>query len=120
MLKLVTLIPRKPGTTRDQFIDHYENRHVPLTHSHFSQFCRYVRNYPTGGNLHYAGMSAIPDAPFDAIIERWFESHADFDAMMCQFAADPEVARQVAEDEARLCDTGQTVMFMVEERESVL
>ncbi len=120
MLKLVTLIPRKPGTTRAEFIDHYENRHVPLIESHFSQFRKYVRNYPTGGNLHYAGIEAVPDAPFDAVTEHWFESQADFDAMMAQFAGDPELARQVAEDEARFCDTGRMVMFMVEERESML
>jgi uncharacterized protein (TIGR02118 family) len=120
MLKLVTLIPRKPGTTREQFIDHYENRHVPLIEANFSQFCRYVRNYPTSGNLHYAGVTAVPDAPFDAVTEHWFESQADFDAMMAQFAGDPELARQVAEDEERFCDTARMVMFMVEERESTL
>jgi len=119
MLKLVTLIPRKKGTNREQFIDHYENRHVPLIESHFTQFSRYVRNYPSTGNLHYAGMAALPDAPFDAVTEHWFESQAEFDAMMAQFADDPELARQVSEDEARFCDTAGMVMFMVEEQESV-
>lgn len=120
MLKLVTMIPRKPGMSREDFIDHYETRHVPLIESHFSQFTRYVRNYPKGGNLHYAGMEALPESPFDAVTEHWFESQADFDAMMAQFAGDPELAQAVAEDEARFCDTGRMVMVMVEERESAL
>ena len=120
MLKFVTLIPRKQGTTREQFIDHYENRHVPLIETHFSQFTKYVRNYPTSGNLHYAGVAAIPDPLFDAVTEHWFESRADFDEMMAQFAGDPELARRVAEDEARFCDAAGMVMFTVEERESEL
>jgi len=120
MFKLVTLIPRKQGTTREEFIDHYENRHVPLINAHFGQFRRYVRNYPTGGNLHYAGMAAVSEAPYDAVTEHWFDSQADFDAMMAAFTADPELARKVAEDEERFCDTAGMVMFMVEERESAL
>lgn len=118
MLKLVTLIPRKQGTSREQFIDHYENRHVPLIEANFNQFARYVRNYPVGGNLHYAGMAAVPDAPFDAVTEHWFESQADFDAMMAQFEGDPELAQKVAEDETRFCDTAGMVMLLVEERET--
>lgn len=118
MFKLITLIPRRKGTSREQFIDHYENRHVPLIEAHFTQFRRYVRNYPQGANLHYAGMVATPDAPFDAVTEHWFDSQADFDAMMAQFAGDPELARLVAEDEARFCDTAGMAMFVADERES--
>ena len=30
MIKIALLLRKKSGTTREQFIDYYENKHVPL------------------------------------------------------------------------------------------
>lgn len=116
MIKLITLIPRKPGMSREEFIDYYEKRHAPLTQALFPQAARYVRNYPTSDNLHYAGAATAAAVPFDAVTEHWFADQAAYDAMMADFAADPEKFRVLSEDEARFCDKERMVMFLVEER----
>jgi uncharacterized protein (TIGR02118 family) len=116
MIKLITLIPRKPGMSREAFIDYYENHHAPLTQALFPQAVKYVRNYPTSDNLHYAGAAISGAVPFDAVTEHWFADQAAYDAMMANFAADPEKFRVLSEDEARFCDRERMVMFLVEER----
>ena len=116
MLKMITLIPRKPGMSREEFIAYYEDHHAPLTQSLFPQAAKYARNYPTSENLHYAGAALSPGVAFDAVTEHWFADQAAYDAMMADFAGNPEKARILAEDEARFCDKEHMVMFMVEER----
>jgi uncharacterized protein (TIGR02118 family) len=66
MIKSITLIKRKPGLSREEFIKYYEEVHVPLSLKHFPTFRRYVRNYvvaPFG--------TEEPD--FDCIMEVWFD-----------------------------------------------
>ncbi len=116
MLKMVTLIPRKAGISREDFINYYENRHAPLTEGLFPQIVRSVRNYPTTGNVHYAGNTASPGVPFDAVSEHWFADQASYDAMMAEFANDPEKFRLLSEDEDKFCDKQRMIMFMVDER----
>ena len=114
MLKMVTLMPRKPGMSRAEFIDYYENHHVPLSFALFPQIKKIVRNYASTDNFHYIASATIPKVPFDAVVEHWFADQASFDEMMAQFAADPEKFRKLSEDEAHFCDREHTVMFMVE------
>jgi hypothetical protein len=116
MIKMITLIRRKPGISHREFIDYYENYHVPLSRSLFPQVGKFVRNYPTSGNLHYAG-SAVGDvpAPFDAVTEHWFADQAAYDSMMADFASDPEKFSRVSEDEGNFCDKTSMVSFMVQE-----
>ena len=121
MIKLISLIPRKPGLTRQQFIDHYEAVHAPLALSLFPQIARYVRNYPTGDdNMHYAGKIDCPGLPYDAVTEQWFSDRAAYDAMMRSFASDPARFKDLSEDEDRFIDKGRMIMFLVEERDSAL
>src|SRR5438105_1405064 len=61
MIKLVSLIAKKPGITREEFIEHYEKQHSPMSIRLMPQIAKYVRNYPTAkDNLHYAGMQHVP------------------------------------------------------------
>ena len=115
MLKMVTLIPRKPGMSREEFIEYYESKHVPLSASLFPQVVRCVRNYPCTENFHYVGSSVSPTVPFDAVTEHWFADQAAYDEMMAQFASDPDKFRLLSEDEGRFCDKERMIMFMVEE-----
>ena len=115
MIKMVTLIPRKPGMSREEFIDYYENRHVPLTESLFPQVVKCVGNYPRTGNFHYVGSRAAPAVPFDAVTEHWFADQAAYDEMMAEFAGDPDKFRQLSEDEDKFCDKEHMIMFLVEE-----
>jgi hypothetical protein len=115
MIKMVTLIPRKPGMSREEFIDYYENHHVPLSAKLFPQVAKCVRNYPATENFHYVGSAAHPAVPFDSVTEHWFADQAAYDAMMAEFAGDPEKFRLLSEDEDKFCDKPNVVMFMVAE-----
>lgn len=117
MIKMISLVPRKEGMSREAFIEHYENRHVPLVTALFPLTARYIRNYPVTENLHYAGS---PGVRYDAVTEIWYASQSDYQATMADFAKNPEKFRLLAEDEERFCDKPNMVMFLVEEREKEL
>ena len=118
MIKLVTLIPRKPGMSREDFIDYYENRHVPLAYGLFPQIAKYTRNYAHGENLHYAGRAGAVTVPYDRVTEHWFKDRAAYDDMMAQFATDPAKFAGIDEDEENFMDKARVVMFLVEEYHS--
>jgi len=105
MIKAVSLIKRKQGLSREEFIRHYEEVHVPLALQHFP-FQRYVRNYiiiPPG--------SEEPD--FDCITEVWFGSMED-----CQAAAEFSASaayKVISDDEEKFMDRDKIVAFLVEE-----
>jgi hypothetical protein len=63
-MKVVTLIQRKPGTTRAAFKDYYEKNHAPLGSRYFP-FDKYCRNHLD---------SSVPaDLPFDVYMEAWLD-----------------------------------------------
>jgi|YelNatPaOPRAMG01_1025707.scaffolds.fasta_scaffold36864_2 uncharacterized protein (TIGR02118 family) len=110
MIKSITLIKRKPGLSREQFIHYYEEVHAPLAIKYFPTFKKYVRNYviPLPG-------SKGPD--FDCITEIWFE---DIKAAMAVTAAlgdyDTEIGRVFLRDEEKFMDRESRISFLVEER----
>ncbi len=59
-MKVVTLIQRKPGTTRAAFKDYYEKNHARLGTRYFP-FDKYVRNH--------LDSSEPADVPFDVYME---------------------------------------------------
>ncbi|EQB00049.1 uncharacterized protein (TIGR02118 family) [Sphingobium wenxiniae] len=115
MLKAVVLLRRKNDLTVDQFIDHYENRHVPLVREVLPTIGRYVRNY-----LDHTSVSAgrqEGDAPtpyFDVITELWFEDDAAYQAFVAALS-DPEVSRRLQEDEERFLDRSIVQTYPVRE-----
>jgi uncharacterized protein (TIGR02118 family) len=118
MIKSMTLIKRKPGLSREEFIKYYEEVHVPLSLKHFPTFRRYVRNYvvvPFG--------TEEPD--FDCIMEVWFDdvegAQAVSDALGGYSALggyETEVGRIFREDEEKFMDRGSRIAFLVDERVS--
>ena len=47
MLKMVILIKKKPGMSREDFINHYETSHAVIGKRLLGQlWTKYVRNYP--------------------------------------------------------------------------
>jgi hypothetical protein len=63
-MKVVTLIQRKPGTTRAAFKDYYEKNHAPLGSRYFP-FDKYVRNH--------LDSSEPADVPFDVYMEAFLD-----------------------------------------------
>jgi hypothetical protein len=110
MFKTLWFIKRKPGLTREQFKEHYENRHVPLgEHIIRGMALNYVRFY-----LH----PIDPDGPepvYDAVMEMSFPDRATFDAMNAKLLADRDFVRVLVEDEARFIDREAAVHYCVEE-----
>src|SRR3546814_11493994 len=83
MLKAVVLLRRKSGLTTEQFIDHYENRHVPLVREVLPSIGRYVRNYLELNSLSAARQEGDAPTPyFDVITELWFDDEAAYRAFM--------------------------------------
>lgn len=88
MIKSIAFMPRRPGTSRADFCDHYEERHVPLALNWF-RFSKYVRNHLQGE----------VEPGFDCLSEFWRVNPAEIGPLM----AGP-VGETMAEDERRFVD----------------
>jgi len=73
MIKRLTLLTRKAGTTREQFTRHWLEVHAPLTHA-VPGLRRYVQSHIVDEYRR----SDIPTTPIevDGIAELWFEDRA--------------------------------------------
>lgn len=112
MLKVIALLARKPGMSREAFIQHYESTHAPLGRRLFPQMVHYKRNYVDLSGAIIGPDAAPPD--FDSVTEIWFRSRADFEAMLASHA-DPAIGHQIDSDEENFLDRGKTRFFIVEE-----
>ena len=112
MLKTIALLKKKPDLSRDDFIRYYETRHAVLIRQLIPEIIGYRRNFvdPEGAFL----PEGIDDLDFDVLTEIWFANRAAYEAAMRR-AGDPDVARQIAEDEENLFDRAATRMIVVEE-----
>lgn len=115
MIKAIALLRRKPGLTREEFIVYYETRHAPLIRSLLPGIADYRRNYVDRAGAFESAVAAID---FDSVTEMRFADRATYDAFLAR-AADPEVARRIAEDEENVFDRAATRMFVVDETPSV-
>ncbi len=119
MFKWIVLISKRKDLSREEFIDYYENFHVPLLRRILPRIEIYRRNYI----CHDDAMFAIDDRGgnaedygFDVVTEAIFNTRAEAEALMAAFA-DPDIFRQVKEDEAEFVEPGCAKMFVVEVRE---
>ena len=112
MIKSMTLIKRKPGLSREEFIQHYEEVHAPLALKHFPTFTRYARNY-------VITLPGAEEPDFDCITEIWFD---DIEGAMAVTEVlgdyNTEIGRIFLDDEERFMDRGSRVSFLVDERVS--
>lgn len=101
MIKLMFLMKRRPGLTRAEFRDYYENRHAPFMQSVVGRPAEYRRNYvvdPAEGDC-------------DAITEILYETEADLAAAQAAMAANAE---RIREDEERFVDRASVRSFVVD------
>lgn len=113
MFKCIALLRRRPDLGREDFIDYYETRHSVLIRRLLPGIVDYRRNY-----VEHEGAFIFPAAApidFDVVTELWFADRDAYDRFAAK-AAEPDIARQIAEDEENLFDRGATRMFTVEER----
>ncbi len=89
MKKVITLIARRPGTSRAAFKAYYEGTHAPLGARYFP-FEKYVRNH--------LASSAPDDVGFDVMMECWLDQEKAYAILT------GEIDRLFADDEARFMD----------------
>ena len=115
MIKVVTLLTRKPGMSREAFIEHYETHHRKIGEKYLSGFAvKYQRRY-----LQSAGFRGQEGAtlPFDVLMEIWYPDQETLDAALAVLSTD-EAQAEIMADEERLFDRDLVRSYMVEEYES--
>lgn len=113
MFKVVALLKRRPGMSMDEFKQYYENVHLQLGAPHLKgNAVQHMRRYLTPLPSPVSG--EVAEADCDAIMEMWFESREQFEQAMKPFQ-EPELARQIVDDEANLFDRSKIRMFIAEE-----
>ncbi len=110
MFKVFAYLTRRQGTTREEFIDYYENHHVPLVLSLASMPRVYKRNYVVRGDAEGQGS---PATDFDVITEIVWDGRTGFE----EWRALADVPA-IAEDEAKFLDRSKTRAHVIEERVS--
>lgn len=119
MKKMMTLFKKKPGMSVDDFRTYYEEKHTKLVMRLLKSGVSYKRNYiikaGDGAVSHQVDGENVP--PYDVITEVYFADDADYETLR-KAMSDPEIARQVAEDEANFLDRPSMMVFFVDERET--
>lgn len=110
-VKVIALLRKKEGLSREAFIAYYETRHAPLIHSLLPHIADYRRNYVDRDGAFSSAVAAID---FDSVTEMRFASRAHYDAFLA-VASEPEVAARIAQDEENVFDRAATRMFVVDE-----
>lgn len=112
MIRLVTLLKRKPGTTHQEFLDYWFNTHGPLIKN--GSAAKYVRRYeqhpavwPAEGSRHEPG--------FDGVTIQIFDSADQFNAHM----GEPDFPL-VMEDTEKFLDTSNIQWILTEEPNLVI
>lgn len=114
-LKVIAMLRKREGISREDFIRYYDENHAPLILSLLPGIVEYRRNFTVFDNA-YVNEGAAP-FDFDVLTEIRFRDRAAYDAAMT-VAADPAVAQRIADDEENFLDRSGTRMFVVEETSS--
>jgi len=118
MVKMVTLLKRRPGMSMEDFIHHYETKHARIGEKYLSPHAvRYVRRFfrPLPESI----MPEPAEQYYDMIMEIWFPNRAALEACFAVLGT-PEAQAEIVEDETRLFDRSRMSFYLVEEHESEL
>jgi hypothetical protein len=117
-MKILCFLKRKPGLTREQFIEYYESRHVKLAAKLLPYFTEYKRNYIDPGTVYETGHlenRATAEPPFDVVTEMSFASPQMYD-MLVSALRKPSIGDVIAADEENLFDRASMTIYVVDER----
>lgn len=119
MIKVVVLLKRRAGLSHEEFMNYYEQQHVPLVRKLLPTIGRYTRSYLGGresvSEHRQEGQKGSPTPYFDVITEVWFEDEAAYDHFVGALK-DPQTSQRLGEDEAKFLDPSVIQTFRVEER----
>lgn len=117
MIKLVMCLRRKPGLSRAEFLDYWENKHAPL----FMRFAdsygtkKYLQDHIIDTPLNDAIRSSRGmEEPFDGIAEVWFES----EEALIEAMNSPEgqaISAKLLADEPNFLDHTRCAAFITRE-----
>jgi hypothetical protein len=111
MVKMVFLLKRHPGMSREDFLKYYENHHARLGEKYVPNAVRYVRRFldPLPG--------APPEMQYDVLTELWFANQAEMDKAL-KLLADPKIHAEIQADEEVLFDRPAMLAYVITERDS--
>ena len=121
MFKLIVLIRKRPELSRQEFIDYYDNRHVPLVHSLLPKGAAvHRRNFVVtdAAQGERSADAAGADESWDVISEVFYEDLGTAQAA-ARAMQDPAIRRRIEEDEERFIMRGSMRRFVVEVHETV-
>lgn len=104
MLKILSYLAKRDGMATDDFIDYYENHHVPLILSLAPPPIVYKRHYLQRGAPVNLGDAQLD---FDVVTELAFADPAAFQSWMGA-VSQGDAGERVATDEARFLDRSRT------------
>ena len=114
MIKVVTLLFKRPDLSAEEFRDYYESHHRLLGEKYLSPHAlKYIRRYPI-----LAGDGAETPG-FDGRMEVGFDNYDSMEAAMADMSTEA-AQHELAEDEEQLFDRERTQSFIVDECESDL
>lgn len=108
-VKFVVFIKRRPGMTRQEFVDYHRASHAEtfMADPTMRRLCRkYVQSHPVP-----PGIEGIPESPFDGIAEVWFDS---LDDLREAFSSATYMAN-IRTDELKFMDLEHSVDLVTEE-----
>jgi hypothetical protein len=104
MFRILSYLTKRDGMASDEFVDYYENHHVPMILSLAPPPSVYKRHYLQRSDAFNIGEAGID---FDVVTEAAFADRAAFESWVGAVTAGDAGAR-VAEDEARFLDRTRT------------
>ena len=110
MFKVFAYLTKRADLSTEAFVDHYENRHVPLVLSLAPMPSVYKRNYVVRGDL---ANREDPSIDFDVITELAWDDRSGFQEWVTKLGVE-----EVAVDEARFLDREKTRAYVINEHES--
>lgn len=99
--KILLFMKRRPGMTREEFREYYENHHVPLALKYASGLKQYVRRYLEPKPRLETGDGE--DLGYDVITELWFDDEKVFRGTVKYLGA-AVMPDEVIQDEQLLFD----------------
>jgi hypothetical protein len=115
--KILLFMKRRPDLTMDEFIDYYENHHVPLALKYGASMTGYTRLY-----LHpqrSAETGRTDELPYDVITELSYDNEITFERTLA-YLSTSTMPEEIVEDEKRLFDREKQRMATVVERSTLL
>ena len=106
MIKVITLLKRKPGLSLDEFYKYWREKHAPVALRDNPQMVKYVQNH---GVILSSGEQA-----YDGVAETWWPDMDTFRAAAAILQS--EAGRAHLEDLERFVDLSQMVSIVTEEK----